>query len=261
MSQPIFLFAASWRTGSTLLQRMLNASDNVFMWGEPNFLSNLRKMYEQTSVDFEKQMFSRKNLAKHATGAWIPRILPSEPYLQRGFRAFFDETFGEEVAIFGKKRWGIKEVRQDAVKNALFLQSLYPEAKFLFLVRDPFKMYKSVKAKPFHKNFKDPFKPVQVWKTNTQDFINEDLIKDLNCMLVTYEELIQDTLLISRIFNFLDLHITEKVILELETKVDSSGIKAELDRAEIEKIYRLTKPLLRHFNYVKPQISAISEKN
>ncbi|MEZ4605986.1 MAG: hypothetical protein R2865_04055 [Deinococcales bacterium] len=107
---------------------MLNASDNVFM-GELNFLSNLRKMYEQTSVDFEKQMFSRKNLAKHATGAWIPRILPSEPYLQRGFRAFFDETFGEEVATFGKKRWGIKEVRQDAVKNAYILAIILSRGK------------------------------------------------------------------------------------------------------------------------------------
>lgn len=33
--EPIFLMAAGWRTGSTLLQRLIMSDSRVLMWGEP----------------------------------------------------------------------------------------------------------------------------------------------------------------------------------------------------------------------------------
>ena len=32
---PVFLFSAGWRSGSTLLQRLITHGGEVMMWGEP----------------------------------------------------------------------------------------------------------------------------------------------------------------------------------------------------------------------------------
>ena len=37
----IFVFAAGWRTGSTLLQRIISSTDEVFMWGELHELGDV----------------------------------------------------------------------------------------------------------------------------------------------------------------------------------------------------------------------------
>ena len=34
-AQPIFIFAAIWRSGSTLLQRLLCSDPSLILWGEP----------------------------------------------------------------------------------------------------------------------------------------------------------------------------------------------------------------------------------
>ena len=50
---PIFVLASGWRTGSTLLQRILVTDPDVLLWGEPlgdlGLLSNIAEMLAQAS--------------------------------------------------------------------------------------------------------------------------------------------------------------------------------------------------------------------
>ena len=35
VDEPVFLFSAGWRSGSTLLQRLIMSDASIFVWGEP----------------------------------------------------------------------------------------------------------------------------------------------------------------------------------------------------------------------------------
>jgi hypothetical protein len=41
MTQPLFILSAGWRSGSTLLQRMLIGNEQLMIWGEPYHRSNI----------------------------------------------------------------------------------------------------------------------------------------------------------------------------------------------------------------------------
>lgn len=251
-ASPIFIFAASWRTGSTLLQRVLNASGEVFIWGEPAFLGQARVLYERTRTHFEKVEYNRNKAFDKTIGKRIPVVSPRPEQVTKAFRLFFDELYGKEVMALGLKRWGFKEVRADAVKNMIFLKELYPQAKFLFLVRNPYDTYKSMKGKKFHGNFEDPFEPICIWNENVRQFFTIEEVKKY-CLLVRYEDIvkvsIEDNVQLRNITDHVNVSIKKKMYEELAIKVDASGDEKSLTSEEIAKINNIvaeTAPLLRY---------------
>ncbi|MBM3203739.1 glycosyltransferase family 61 protein, partial [Candidatus Woesearchaeota archaeon] len=76
---PVFIFAACWRTGSTLLQRVLNASDELMIWGEPGYLGLMRRVYDmltRQTAHQEKQWndIRETGLARN----WLPNLAPRQ---------------------------------------------------------------------------------------------------------------------------------------------------------------------------------------
>jgi hypothetical protein len=70
---------------------------------------------------------------------------PPHAWFIASMAVMLDHYFGEPVRRSGKRRWGFKEVRHGA-ETADFLSSLFPKAKFLFLVRDPTACLASARA-------------------------------------------------------------------------------------------------------------------
>ena len=57
--KPIFIFACSWRSGSTLLQRYITASGEILVWGETggalNALREALAGWEQITADSSRR--------------------------------------------------------------------------------------------------------------------------------------------------------------------------------------------------------------
>jgi hypothetical protein len=151
-TNPIFLLSTGWRTGSTLLQRIVVTDPRVFLWGEPlgemtvvsrivqmldHSLSNrdLKLWYGQPSLD-------TLNSSLLAT-SWIATLSPNADDFRQALRDFFDRWLGDPVHRAGHMRWGFKEVRLSGT-DACLLHWLYPNAKFVILSRHPYDCYISL---------------------------------------------------------------------------------------------------------------------
>lgn len=148
-AEPVFVFAAGWRSGSTLLQRLLMR--NVWMWGEPfghawlvdSISSHLRCL---TPVWPQSDFFHQGQSAEELEEKFIANLYPPVQALLDAHRRFFETLLGEPAAKLGAARWGLKEVRLE-VEHAVYLQRLFPKAKFLFLHRNPYDGWRSYAAR------------------------------------------------------------------------------------------------------------------
>jgi len=146
-AEPIFLLGFG-RSGTTLVQRLLNAcSDTVLLGEHSGFLIGLTQTWEKIQITKKWGYFDLE-------GNWPPNWETWQPWLTP-----WDETkFREKLTAFIKdlfchaRCWGFKEIRYgsyDDGKVIPFLHELYPEARFLFIIRHPLDTMASVKFR-FH---------------------------------------------------------------------------------------------------------------
>ena len=251
---PIFIFAASWRTGSTLLQRIVNASGEVFIWGEPGFLPEARGLFICLGSYLERVKWRRKDAFDGAVGKWIQIVSPDPKRINAAFVSFFEELYIKETKSLGFPRWGFKEVRANAVAHIRFLRSIYPDARFLFLVRNPWDIYKSIKGKDFHSTFEYPLQPVQVWRDNVTEFLNDTEIAE-TCLMVRYEELVKQTredyALLQEISAHLGIGISNKMFLELGMRTDPSGGNIHLDDDDTKSVANIVGDAAQRLGYMR----------
>ncbi len=126
--------------------RLLNCSPELVIWGEHNgFLSGLATSYNKITSHFARSRI--ESVRKH-----VPEILGAHPFLtdqkwsiewindfntddiKRLFKRLLLDIFAHSIEE--GQRWGFKEI-QYSVKEVKFLQTLFPESRFLFLIRDP----------------------------------------------------------------------------------------------------------------------------
>lgn len=161
--KPIFIFSSSWRSGSTLLQRYVTASGEALIWGETvDALGSLRDAmacWEQTSAESSRRFahgtggdgeqayrkFITTTKSDHAQ-QWIANLTPPYAEVVSSMRTMLIELYGKRAEVLGYPRFGIKETRCD-LNTARFLQMLFPDAKFIFLVRNPLAAILSIKRR------------------------------------------------------------------------------------------------------------------
>ena len=146
---PIFLLATGWRSGSTLLQRILITEPHLLLWGEPlgemTIFSRLGEMLTGSISSRNMQLWRDQpdpnSLA--LARSWIAVLYPPRDALRTGLRCFFDRWLRSPALEHGFGRWGLKEVRFGAME-AVLLHWLYPRAKFIILSRHPYDCYRSL---------------------------------------------------------------------------------------------------------------------
>lgn len=137
LERPIFVLAGGWRSGSTLLQRLLCSHPEVMVWGESRgLLDGLRASWQAVEALQPLSEKNRANLDRDGHQAWIALANPPFERFRAAMRAFFLTYLAEPAAARGHPRWGFKEVRHGA-DVAGWLAALFPSARFVFLVRDP----------------------------------------------------------------------------------------------------------------------------
>lgn len=198
---PIFLLGAGWRTGSTLLQRMVSAVPGTFIWGEPyNDLSIVPRLAESVRcLDPEQGRFHswihEPGTALPAEDDWIATLSPPLNHLIEAYRALLDRLWRDPALERGAVNWGVKEVVWD-LDCVLLLKLLYPRAKFVMLVRDPqsqWRSYRPETRRPWF--YRYPDRPVgsppafgRMWNHLVQGFLSAEEFVD-GAIVVRYEDL------------------------------------------------------------------------
>jgi hypothetical protein len=199
--QPIFLLSAGWRSGSTLLQRLVMSDSQVLIWGEPYDECGLLQALASTTKAFRAdwppaEYYYDGRPPNELSEDWIANLFPALGDLRNGHRALFDKLFSEPAKRANVARWGIKEVRL-GIEHAFYLRWLYPKAQFMFLYRNPLDAYRSYSS--YGRSWYDTFpdKPVltptafgEHWRRLTEGFLRE--AKKLDALLVRYEDLVGD---------------------------------------------------------------------
>ncbi|MDX9785219.1 MAG: sulfotransferase [Desulfobacterales bacterium] len=215
---PVFLFCSGHRSGSTLLQRILIESGEIMVWGETGgaldylFLASegYRQMLGAGGDRFRfgfggngnQQRESFLAAGENRAHLWIPCINPPQQTIMRGFRRFIDELYAQSTTDLGYQRWGVKKVRS-GLETALFMRTLFPEARFIFLVRNPVACMLSIKR---HKWMDHPTdrKALDIyiaqWIKTAGSFKDADF-----GFHIRYEDLVADTQKRSALFDYLGI--------------------------------------------------------
>jgi len=157
--QPIFIFGFP-RSGTTLLQRFLNSYPDTLIWGEHvAFLKAVANAYFQVwrNPDFFKSPTALSEILKdtkpltHWQG-WLNWV--GEEEWRQLYRQFLESIF-VPGGLPGKRFWGWKEVHYTGSKEEQtlpFLANIYPEAKYVFLIRSGFNTMASFSLWPRRSN-------------------------------------------------------------------------------------------------------------
>jgi hypothetical protein len=152
---PIFLLATGWRSGSTLLQRVLVTDPNLLLWGEPlgemALLSRITEMMAHFISERNLNLWRNQDaaastselLSQSLSESWIANLYPPGEDFKSALRSLLDRWLQGPARERGFARWGLKEVRMGA-SEAVLLHWLYPQAKFIFLSRHPYDCYRSL---------------------------------------------------------------------------------------------------------------------
>ncbi|MEM0954839.1 MAG: sulfotransferase [Pseudomonadota bacterium] len=147
MKPPIFLFG-SGRCGSTLVQRAINAHPDVVMYGEhEGFLGPIANSYHKLTQtpDVERYIYSKTAVSpeliqgpiknRKADICWVNNFTREDVY--REHRNLVLNLLAQGLDL-DTVHWGFKEIRYRKGQHTLwFLREMFPESKFIVLVRDP----------------------------------------------------------------------------------------------------------------------------
>ncbi|QDT07033.1 hypothetical protein K227x_54580 [Rubripirellula lacrimiformis] len=173
---------------------------SCFVWGEPyghawpiqSLLAPYASVTEQWPA--EASLYDGR-LSDGYEGRFIANLYPTIRDLDDASRQYIKQLFKASAQTAGADHWGAKEVRWDG-QIARSLKRLFPSAKFLFLIRNPYDAYRSfsafrAKTSPWYDRWPDREVTTTLfakhWSRITESFL--EVSNEVDAKLVRYENL------------------------------------------------------------------------
>lgn len=251
-NQPhIFIFSVAGRTGSTALQRFLNSSNEICIYGEPEclgihskFLSLIDHLEKVTKTAFYENRLKgydtlKKDYKKNKQTSFYPTA--GRP-LENALASIKDSYCEIFKPLIRTKRIGSKDVHLQSISTLSSLKKLFPKSYILFLFRDPIKQFLSVNKCGYHPYSKTP-----------QDFIDE--YHRISSILLEFNEQNQNSPFIEnkRLFNedSLDRLLKQLQIKKMDKSLINKKVNSTSDHTISEDIETQIKNSKAYKNYTE----------
>lgn len=259
--EPLFIFSAGSRSGSTLLQRLVVSAHRHFIWAEPYHRTDSVCRLAESLIPF-KNGWPPAEYVPRADGEssgvvdlshqWIANFHPPVSRLIDAHRAFVRELFAPPPAK-AELRWGLSEVSLSA-EYGLYLRLLFPGARFLFLVRDPHAAYRSYTDHPTwferwpRSQIRTPYAYGRLWRRLAESFVAYEQI--LDAMLIRYEDLVPDSAAIDKLDELIGAPVDRSALCQgIECQESQVASHRSLSPLEVTMLDRATHPLASRFGY------------
>ena len=250
--EPLFLFSAGWRSGSTLVQRLVNSKGTYFLWGEPYARADLIPRLADSIRPITDVWPRPADVLNRADGEledrWTANLHPRTETLLESHRALFRTLCAPPPGTPADSGWGLKEVRLSA-EHALYLHLLFPRAKFVFLVRDPLHAYASYKSwRSWYVRWpEDQVRTAwaygRLWDGLAGGFLANAAA--VGGILIRYEDLVPDGAAITALEGLLGVVVDDQVLAKrIDGHEGGPSRLSELERRIIERRTRSTARLL-----------------
>ena len=223
----IFINATTHRSGSTFMQRVINACSKAHIWGETNIgvrlldIATVLQKAANRGGDMQREDFMSGN-----RDIWMAHMCPSQTQVYDALRIMMHHMYNVEGKRVGlKDLYYSKEVIQ-------FMARLFPDARFLFVTRNPVNAYLSYKNTNWPD--KDEVKFLKSWTNRSLAYkkLSEDLCQ--RAMFIRYEDV--DMEKFRNIYDFLDLPFERTVEDVINNRVGGSRKSQALTDSEAELI-------------------------
>jgi hypothetical protein len=250
---PLFILSAGWRSGSTLLQRLVNSTERYFIWGEPYHRTDLVRRLAESLIPFATG-WPPPEYVHAQTGdgdrhdGWIANLYPALPRLLDSHRALLRELLAPPPERAGRE-WGFKEVRLSA-DYAVYLHLLFPGARFVFLIRDPRTAYRSYRTRPawFERwpgtQVRTPHAYGRLWRRLAESFLAHQ--RGLGALVLRYEDLVAGGEAVDRLERALGAEVDRSVLAQRVAGVERGGAPSRL---ELSILDRATRPVAARLGY------------
>lgn len=220
----IFIFAQT-RSGSTLLQRAINQTENVCIYGEHGgMLNGFAEAYYGT--DLRGSRNDLVTLIDPNMFAPCLSCIEGKPFKQH-MRNFLTSVLNPNPEY--AHRWGFKEVRYKGAQCRVFemLVELFPSAKFVFLVRDPYEQIQSIMSVPWGGN--EPFNDrAYYWYDTFTYFARCRQSQPEKCRMIEYRNL-RD---VKKLFSWLELDNKRRNLFRAMPRTGETKTKVEFTREQ-----------------------------
>ena len=227
---PVFLLGF-YRGGTTYVQRLLNCSSELIIWGEH---AGILDHYQQAFVKYQGSSARKVDLSNERESTKIAKKFV--PWANRQSKEDYKRLLRQHIGdMFGagseSTRWGFKEIRYHSVDIADFLFELFPAAKIIYLHRAPEDVFVSQYFKKSNKNYDPSDLPERINRfinTYVQRIANhhEVCAKYANAQIFSYEDLQSPRDHLERLTDFLgvdpDTFDTQKIATVVNARVGSS---------------------------------------
>ena len=193
---PIVVTSPTARCGTTLVQRLLTASQNGFVFGEE--IGNQIRVLTTWFVG-EMQRVDRSGAAideefvqalEGRSADWRPGLLPPSSVLMKAWVETYYQmpsVLAQYADSIGRPQWGFKYpgLTRDAIKA--FLQ-LMPQARVVYVFRNLYDVLKSAKARRFVNTPEETVEFCAQWATNMNEIA--PLIGNDRITFLKYEDFV-----------------------------------------------------------------------
>ncbi|MBS9384826.1 MAG: sulfotransferase [Dolichospermum sp. BR01] len=252
--KPIFVFSAGMRSGSTWIQRLMMSSPETLIWGEPyagsSIIQNMAKQIEQFSLEFPRKDCIYNQEIEDISNQWVANLYPDLKFFQQAHRLFFINLFAIPARQKGAKRWGLKEVRLTG-DHAVYLQWLFPESKFIFLVRNPYHAYQSYKVFTY---FSEQQMTTEnfgyIWKNLSESYVMYH--EKINAEFLKYEDVVKGNFDLQELGSYLEIDLIDPNQL---TRISNKHYLPQIDEntkittSEINILKNIVNPLAEKLGY------------